>query len=301
MAAKKLNKVNITTKNTIHIVCFSGGESSAIVAIEAVRRFGKENVILLNHDINPKYEDKDIKRFKQEVATYLGLPITYANIKGIYNPEELPSQFQVCIDAGALTDFAGNALCTHRLKTQPFADYLNLNFPVYDSLFEKKKECVIYYGFDENEIDRIQRRTGILGAMSYKTDYILAFWKKRTIFRTLEINIKPPCTYSVFKHANCKGCLKASLLHWYVVYVLYPEIYTEAINMENEIDFTIHTVTRNGIKSPISLTELAPIFMQMNKDGLKATEHQSMKKFAHKIRKYQIDMVETKKPCECIA
>ena len=29
-----------------HIVCFSGGESSAIVAVELVRKFGKENVII---------------------------------------------------------------------------------------------------------------------------------------------------------------------------------------------------------------------------------------------------------------
>ena len=35
-----------------HIICFSGGHSSAIVAIEVVRRFGKENTVLLNHDIN---------------------------------------------------------------------------------------------------------------------------------------------------------------------------------------------------------------------------------------------------------
>ena len=37
-----------------HIVCFSGGESSAIVAIEVVRKFVKENVVLLNHDISSK-------------------------------------------------------------------------------------------------------------------------------------------------------------------------------------------------------------------------------------------------------
>lgn len=33
------------------IVCFSGGHSSALVAIEAVRKYGKNNVILLNHNI----------------------------------------------------------------------------------------------------------------------------------------------------------------------------------------------------------------------------------------------------------
>ena len=62
-----------------HIVCLSGGESSAIVAIEVVRKFGKENVVLLNHDISSKVEDVDVKRFKNEIANYLGLPITYAN------------------------------------------------------------------------------------------------------------------------------------------------------------------------------------------------------------------------------
>jgi PP-loop superfamily ATP-utilizing enzyme len=42
-----------------YIVCYSGGHSSALVAIEAVRKYGKENVILLNHDISPNVEDAD--------------------------------------------------------------------------------------------------------------------------------------------------------------------------------------------------------------------------------------------------
>ena len=55
---------------TKHIVCFSGGHSSALVAIEVVRKYGKGSVILLNHDINSNVESKDIKRFKKEVAQY---------------------------------------------------------------------------------------------------------------------------------------------------------------------------------------------------------------------------------------
>lgn len=66
-----------------HIVCYSGGHSSAIVAIEVVRKFGKENVILVNHDINISVESPDIKRFKKEVADYLGLEVTYVNIQGL--------------------------------------------------------------------------------------------------------------------------------------------------------------------------------------------------------------------------
>ena len=47
-----------------HIVCLSGGESSAIVAIEVCRKFGIDDVVLLNHDISSKVEDADVKRFK---------------------------------------------------------------------------------------------------------------------------------------------------------------------------------------------------------------------------------------------
>jgi len=65
-----------------HIICYSGGHSSALVAVEVVREFGKENCILLNHDISSNVEHEDIKRFKQEVSTYLKVPITFANMGG---------------------------------------------------------------------------------------------------------------------------------------------------------------------------------------------------------------------------
>ncbi len=62
-----------------YVVCFSGGHSSAIAAVETVLRHGRKNTVLLNHDISSKVEDEDVKRFKREVADYLGLPIIYAN------------------------------------------------------------------------------------------------------------------------------------------------------------------------------------------------------------------------------
>lgn len=43
-----------------YIVCFSGGHSSALAAIEVTRKSGKENVVLLNHDISPNVEDADV-------------------------------------------------------------------------------------------------------------------------------------------------------------------------------------------------------------------------------------------------
>jgi hypothetical protein len=178
-----------------HIICYSGGHSSALVAIEVTRKFGKENVILLNHDINPNVESKDIKRFKQEVADYLGLPITFANIQGITNPEDIPDQFDVCTKSKGFKFHKGTEICTSRLKTEPFKKFLDVHFP--------DKNCVIYYGFDANEKARIQRRSSILAEMGYRTDFPLALWQERTIRDTTEIGILRPNTYEMFKHGNC--------------------------------------------------------------------------------------------------
>ena len=187
-----------------HIVCYSGGHSSALVAIEVVRKFGKENVVLINHDIHPNVESCDIKRFKQQVADYLELPITFVN-HADWNTKD---QFDIVIEAKAFKVGNGTALCTNRLKTAPFHSWLESN--------AEKGVDVIYYGFDSNETVRIQRRVGVLSNMGYKSDYPLAFWE-RTIQSTKDIGIEPPNTYANFKHANCTGCLKAGKQHWYIV------------------------------------------------------------------------------------
>lgn len=91
-----------------HIVCYSGGHSSALVAVEVVRKFGKENVILLNHDISATVEDQDIKRFKNEVAEYLGMEVTYANYQGL-SVDKIPDQFEVSINAKGFKFGVGSA------------------------------------------------------------------------------------------------------------------------------------------------------------------------------------------------
>lgn len=271
-----------------HIVCYSGGHSSALVAIEVTRKFGKENVILLNHDINPNAENSDIKRFKKQVADYLGIEITFANIKGITNPEELPDQFDVTQMADAFKVGDGTELCTSRLKTEPFKKYLKDNFSDFD--------CIIYYGFDLNEKARIQRRSGILGAMGYKSDYPLALWQERTIFSTNEVGIYPPNTYEHFKHANCTGCLKAGRQHWYIVYCTRKDIWEKAKEAEEDIGYTIIKGT--------TLEELEPLFDSMQKADVTPTEHivhQTFWKLARqKVRDLPENIEKDNKPCECV-
>jgi hypothetical protein len=322
-------------KNTKHIVCYSGGHSSALVAIEVVKLFGKENVILLNHNINPRYEDADIKRFKKEVADYLGLPITFANIKGIENENNIPNQFEVCEERKTFVNpHNRQILCTYALKTEPFYDYLKS--------VEKESVCC-YYGFDSDELNRVERRKSILIQDGIETDFPLALWsfelvkkyndfkinellktynkankskldklplyvieeaikhnlleiteydgKEKTINSTKEIGIEPPLTYKVWKHANCKGCLKAGQQHWYVVYCEDNETFERAKLSEERIG---HSFGNFGF-----LKEVEPTFKRMKEIGIPANEHISSHKFWKSAKHYLKQSTQDLFPCEC--
>lgn len=267
---------------TKHIVCYSGGHSSALVAIEVVRKFGAKNCVLLNHDIHPNVESLDIKRFKSEVDKYLNCPITYAN-----HPNwDTKDQFDIVIDAGAFKVGSGTALCTNRLKTGPFEAWLSKNVP--------DKDCVIYYGFDANEMARIQRRVGVLSSLGYKSDYPLALWKSRTIQSTKDIGIEPPNTYGIFKHANCTGCLKAGKQHWYLVYIHRKDLWEKAKHAEDTIGYSI-------MKGNY-LEDLEDEFKLMESLGICTTEHEDGRTFAARVRKQlkNIAFDFDEKPCECV-
>ncbi len=276
-----------------HIVCFSGGHSSALVAIEVVRKYGKEDVILVNHEC--MREDDDVARFEKEVAAYLGLPITYVSMPDA----DTKDQFDVVVEKGSFINPNGrDALCTYVMKTEPFTNWLNENFPVFNTLFDAKKECIIYYGFDANETDRIQRRSTILAAMGYKTDFPIAYWTT-TISSTIEVDIAPPLGYDTFIHANCIGCLKAGWQHWYCVYVLRPDLYERGKWAENEIGYSIH--------NDFYLEEKEEMFAKMVKCGIEPTERMQSQTFWAMVRRILKDYDNTicdvsdasDKPCEC--
>lgn len=276
-------------KKSKHIVCYSGGHSSAMVALNVVDRFGIENCILLNHNISSYAENEDIKRFKVEIAEFIGIEITYANIQNIQDDNIIPDQFDVCIaKKGFKQPNTNNAFCTYELKTLPFMNYLEDNFP--------NKNCIIYYGFDKNEQNRIQRRSGIMGGEGYKTDYPLALWKELKYKESKEIGILPPATYTAYKHANCEGCLKGGIQHWYVTFCHREDVFQKAINTEIELGYSI--LRRKG--EPIYLIDLKPIFHRMKCAGVPNTEHYPLSKFKRYLKQYEIDSMELfPKPCEC--
>ena len=269
-----------------YIICFSGGHSSALCAIECVRKYGKENVILLNHDLSEEVEDKDIKRFKNEIAAYLDLKITYANMEGW----EIKTPLRVCKELGGFKFGNGPALCTYNLKTKPFHKWLKDNYPVNPE--EVREDITLIYGFDKEETNRIQRRIGVMINQGYKCDFPLAFWG-RTLENTEEIGIKRPNVYELFRHANCKGCLKSGKQQWYLTYCLYPKLWEEAKEAEKEIGYSI-------LKDEF-LEELEPKFASMKCRGIKPSEKMKPQAFWAMVKKElppidgQMDFL----PCEC--
>lgn len=271
-----------------HVVLFSGGHSSGLVAFEVARRYGPSKLVLLNHDINARVEDPDIKRFKAEISRYLMVPITYAN----YCDPNM-DQFDVAMKHKAWKINKDSVLCTHRLKTEPFQEWLAQNDP--------NREFVYYYGFDLNEQTRITRRIGELTVgQGYMADFPLAYTKHwpRTIRSTREVGIEPPLTYGVFKHANCTGCIKAGRQHWYAVYVMRPDIFEKAKQAEAYIGYSIMK-TRSG---PEYLKDVEPLFASMKKHGIKPTEHIDYRTFWGTIKKAGFDVEADEgdaKPCMC--
>lgn len=270
-----------------HVCCYSGGETSARVAVDVVRKYGRENVTLVNHNMHFTVEHADIKRFKVEVADYLGLPITYANYKGQSTVEV--DQFDVCVKAQAFKVGDGSELCTSRLKTEPFRDWLAANMP--------PGSCTVHYGFDPGETKRMQRRTGIMAALGYRTDYPAALWPDRTIERIEEIGIARPSTYTVFKHGNCVGCLKAGWQHWYVVYCTRQDIWLKAKWAEDEIGYAIH----HDESGPVFLEDMEPRFARMKAAGVAATERIQQQTWWAQARKIVRihEAANANLPCDC--
>jgi len=253
-----------------YIVCFSGGHSSALVAIEAARKYGKENVILVNHDICPRAEDEDIKRFKKEIADYLGIEITYVNMDGWEDKDPL----DICMEKKAFKGANGTVFCTNRLKTEPFNNWLRENYP--SKPFETREDICFLYGFDKEEVDRIQRRRGVMLSKGYKTDFPLAFWE-RTIQKTEDIGIARPRTYQLYRHANCVPCLKAGKQQWYIVYCTEPEKWEKAKLAEEVIGYSI--------LKDVYLKDLESKFMTMKKSGIVPTEKVGFQRFWADVRK----------------
>ena len=172
------------------------------------------------------------------------------------------------------------------VKNRTFSSMVIRTLPRYPP--RMREDVVLSYGVDEKEQRRIQRRVGIMAAMGYYTEFPLT-WTNRTIHQIEEIGIERPKTYSIFNHANCKGCLKAGKQHWFIVYCLYPEIWEKAKTAESVIGYSI---LKQGY-----LSEFEAEFARLKEKALPPTEKAKPQKFwatARRLIKDDNDL-----PCEC--
>lgn len=262
-----------------YVICYSGGKSSSECALSVAKKFGKENVILLNHNITPIVEQACTKKLKDDVAGYIGLPITYAN----HDNWEKATPIEVCKDAGAWKVGQGQILCTNRLKTEPFMNWMKENDP--------EKENIYVYGFDLSEQGRINRRSQIMGSMGYKTMFPMT-WDESEIVRLEDIGINAGEIYDKFNHSNCMGCLKAGWQHWYIVYCERPDIWEAAKEAEEEIGYSIH----KDADGPVYIEDKEEMFSKMKAAGVEPTEKVQFQTFwaqAKKaVKEYEFEMAQ---------
>jgi 3'-phosphoadenosine 5'-phosphosulfate sulfotransferase (PAPS reductase)/FAD synthetase len=211
-------------RKPVHVAMFSGGASSAYVAYHMVQTYGKENSILFFTDTF--WEDEDNYRFMEEVAEYIGLPITM-RFDG-RTPEEVFHD----------TRFLGNsrmAKCSEELKVRQTLIFLE-NLRDEDNL-----EPILYFGigpheqhravnlrnfYEHNPIEPIETRFPMIETFREDLDV-------KSIIRN-EWKIKLPRMYGLgFSHANCGGrCVRGGLGHYALLYQVWPHQYQAQEEME---------------------------------------------------------------------
>lgn len=261
------------TNQTKHIVMFSGGIGSYITAKRVVAKYGAENTILLFSDVkgdtdNPHIgEDPDTYRFIEEAATLLG-----AELVKIVDGRNIWEVFRD-------RRFLGNsrlAPCSHELKQKPAKKWIHEN--------TTPDSAVIYVGIDWSEEHRMAavRR----GYLPWLVDAPLLekphLTKAQMIAEAEAEGLKAPALYSMgFKHNNCGGgCVRAGQKQFKQLLDFMPERFAEWEKQEEKmqdflgVEVTILSRMVNGVKMPLSLTELRetaekqPALIDMTDEGV---------------------------------
>ena len=206
-----------------HIVKFSGGAASAVVAKIVLDRHGKNDVILLYSDTRSEHPDAD--RFRAQVCDFLGKEMTVvADGRDIW---------QLIDDSHTLP---GNFMpfCTQRLKQRPSDRFLKTI----------AEEYTCYLGFTVDEIRRAQRSAARSAANNELVGFplldegITASECKRIIKEDWRICLPEP--YKYLQHNNCIPCFKSgSKKYWKLIAKHYPEQFEMACQKEEMWNYTV--------------------------------------------------------------
>lgn len=203
----------------MNICALSGGKASAYCADFAIKKYGKENVILYYNDTH--WEHPDLHRFMQELSAYWGVPITEDS--DVRSPEAL---FE---DHHAL---ANNRMpfCSYELKAMRL------------QRFYKDGDNLIF-GIGVEEKHRAERLVAAYQKVAVKTNkwptlefpLIAENVDSATVSAWLaSTGIAEPELYRLgFMHNNCSGgCVRAGKKHWAHLLKVLPEVYRDRERVE---------------------------------------------------------------------
>lgn len=225
-----------------HICMFSGGAASSYMSWLVAQEHPNDTILLHT----PTYsEHPDADRFREQVAKYIGLPITVqADGRDIW---------QLIDDNHAIpSDFL--PFCTRILKIDQTDKYL-------ESI---KDEFTLYYGYGVKEWRRVQKQIARFAVKGIKSAYPL--FERRIHDDTIkhiitsEWGICLPEPYKSLQHNNCIPCFKGGKGHFKAVWQNYPEQYWKAAEAEEKWGYTVF--------DSITLRELAA---QWGQDGEQIT------------------------------
>jgi len=231
-----------------HVVFFSGGISSWVLAKRVAAKYGTDNLKLLFTDT--MIEDEDLYRFLKEASQNVGGELVW--IKEGRTPWEVFKDVK----------FLGNSRldpCSRVLKREPAKKWIHTNYPDPTSVR-------LWLGMNWDEEHRLIRSQKFWEP--YQVDSLLM--EPPMLFQTqlLELldeeGIEAPRLYKLgFPHNNCGGgCVKAGHAHFRHLLEKIPEVYAEWEANEKDMqeflgrDVTILKDRTGGTTKPLSLKQL---------------------------------------------
>lgn len=209
-----------------HVVLFSGGANSAYVAYLVIKKYGKQDVVLLHTPTLSENHDADTFRYR--VARYLKVPITeWGDGRNLNELIEsygaVPGQFM--------------PFCTQRLKQEMKEQY-------YKYLSSIGENFVEYIGFGIEEWNRGQKALARAKANGREVRFPIfeERIKGEEIKRIIQDEWKIPLPEAYrngLGHNNCIPCYKAGKKSWKIYWEKYPDAYKMAIEHEEKYGYTV--------------------------------------------------------------
>jgi hypothetical protein len=214
-----MGKIRFKGGNFI-VVWFSCGAASAVAARETLRRYGDiAQVTIVNSPILE--EDIDNRRFLDDVAAWLNVPITYA-----INPDYAHCSVEETWNFRKAMSFPNGAPCTVHLKKQARQHWETLHKPDWHVL-----------GFTAEEEHRHRRfvtteRENVIPVL------IDAGITKNDCYDILRAEgLRLPRMYDLgYPNANCPGCVKAtSPTYWNLVRAAHPDVFASRADQSRRL------------------------------------------------------------------